>query len=302
LLTGVAEPARLTDDRGMSFVDPPRDSRARQRALWQSLPYGVVLPDGQTVDVHVGARSPAVDAALTGLRVGCASWAYLTAYNPHAVPASDDDNRRAAAELAEAVRATGLPTLPATGGRGPDPAWPPEPSVVVGGLDLVAAHALARRFGQAAFLYARAGAPIALVEVEDAAFDAPRALDTVAWVHVDDAGACLMARPRGKPLYFMPGGKKEPGENDVDALARELREELGVELDRRAVVARFVVEERAFGPAEPTVVRMACYAGPCAGTPRPSAEIDELAWLDVSDADQVPPAGRAVLRRLRAAR
>jgi 8-oxo-dGTP diphosphatase len=269
------------------------DPSAR-RAFWAGLPYGVVLADGRAVDVRVGARAPDVDAALPG----CAAWAYLTACNPGGRRVDDDVNVAAQAALRAAIAARGLRTLPATGGRGDDPGWPPEDSVVVGGVDLVDAHALARDFGQAAFLYARRGAPVALVDVTAAAFAAPRALHTVAFVHVDDAGRCLMARPRGRRLFFMPGGKKEPGEDDVQALVRELREELGVALDPTTVVARFVVEERAFGAREPTVVRMACYGGAIAGTPAASREIEALGWLTLDDAALAPPAGQEVLRRL----
>jgi 8-oxo-dGTP pyrophosphatase MutT (NUDIX family) len=269
------------------------------RALWQRIPYGVVLPDGRTVDIHVGARAPDVDAALAGVAPGCRAWALVTAFNPDAQPASADANARAHATLRDDLAARKLPLLASTGGRGEDDAWAPEPGFVVGGLDLVDAHALARRFGQAAFLYARVGAPVALVIVRAPSFAAPRSIETVAWIDVDAAGRARMVRPRGKDLFFMPGGKKEPGEDDVAALVRELREELCVDVDEESVVARFVVEERAFGPQEPTVVRMACYDARVRGAPRPSSEIAAQDFVADNEGHRVPPAGRAVLANLR---
>ncbi len=59
-------------------------------------------------------------------------------------------------------------------------------------------------------------------------------LHVVAAVLSDAQGRLLLAsRPPGREhagLWEFPGGKVEPGESHADALARELREELGVEL------------------------------------------------------------------------
>ncbi|HUD51180.1 8-oxo-dGTP diphosphatase MutT [Parvibaculum sp.] len=56
----------------------------------------------------------------------------------------------------------------------------------------------------------------------------------VACALVDADGRVLMAqRPEGKTLaglWEFPGGKMEPGETPEDALIRELREELGIEV------------------------------------------------------------------------
>lgn len=56
----------------------------------------------------------------------------------------------------------------------------------------------------------------------------------VAVVQRADGRVLLAERPRGKEsagYWEFPGGKFEPGERPVQALARELHEELGVELD-----------------------------------------------------------------------
>ena len=46
-------------------------------------------------------------------------------------------------------------------------------------------------------------------------------VDTVAWVRLED-GRILCARPRGKDIFYIPGGKREDGESDLQTLLREI--------------------------------------------------------------------------------
>ena len=87
-------------------------------------------------------------------------------------------------------------------------------------------------------------------------------IDKVAWVHVVD-GRVLVARSHGKDTFYVPGGKREPGESDVETLVREIREELSVDVSGPELIGVF--EAQAHGRAEGETVRMTCYTATFAG-------------------------------------
>jgi len=82
------------------------------------------------------------------------------------------------------------------------------------------------------------------------------------------------------------GGKLEAGESALDALTRELREELGVELDEST--AEYLGVHRAEAAHEPnTLVSAAVFAveisAETTAALTPHGEIDELLWIDRLD-------------------
>jgi 8-oxo-dGTP diphosphatase len=122
-------------------------------------------------------------------------------------------------------------------------------------------------------------------------------IDTVAWVHLVN-GKILCARPRGKDVFYVPGGKREGTESDLQTLLREIAEELTVAL--RPGTVRHAGTYQADNP-DGTVVRMSCYTGDYSGTLAASSEIDELAWFRYADRPRVPPVDQLLFDDLQAA-
>jgi 8-oxo-dGTP pyrophosphatase MutT (NUDIX family) len=121
-------------------------------------------------------------------------------------------------------------------------------------------------------------------------------IDTVAWVHLVN-GKILCARPRGKDVFYVPGGKREGTESDLQTLLREIAEELTVAL--RPGTVRHAGTYQADNP-DGTVVRMSCYTGEYSGTLAASSEIDELAWFRYADRPRVPPVDQLLFDDLQA--
>ncbi|AYF76448.1 NUDIX domain-containing protein [Nocardia yunnanensis] len=111
-----------------------------------------------------------------------------------------------------------------------------------------------------------------------------RLIDTVAWVRIEH-GLILCARPRGKDVFYIPGGKREGAETDLQTLTREIREELTVELAPDTVAHVGTYE----APIPDALVRMACYTAEYSGTLTVSSEIEEIAWFGYADRPHVPP-------------
>jgi 8-oxo-dGTP diphosphatase len=106
-----------------------------------------------------------------------------------------------------------------------------------------------------------------------------KVIDIVTAVIRDADGRMLVVRKRGTAIFMKPGGKREPGEDDLTALARELDEELGCRLVQAELLGRF--EAPAANEAGFTV-KAATYLATVEGEIGVRAEIEELAWIDIA--------------------
>jgi 8-oxo-dGTP diphosphatase len=112
-------------------------------------------------------------------------------------------------------------------------------------------------------------------------------IEIVAALIRDDAGRVLLVRKRGTTAFMQPGGKRDSGEDDVTALAREIDEELGCRLIPDSI--RRLGEFDAISANEPGFrVRASLYEIDVTGEIAAKAEIDELVWIDPAAPADIP--------------
>ena len=113
-----------------------------------------------------------------------------------------------------------------------------------------------------------------------------KTIDKLAWIEIKD-NRILLAKSFGKDEFYIPGGKREVGETDSQALSREVREELSVTVDASSLSFMGIFEAQAHGQPEGVLVKMTCYASQYSGDLQASAEIEAMRWFAYSEKDQV---------------
>jgi 8-oxo-dGTP diphosphatase len=145
-----------------------------------------------------------------------------------------------------------------------------------------------------------------------AANDGNNYIDKLALILVNSDNKQLVARSFGKTVYYTPGGKRETGESDVEALVRECEEELDVHLlsatKTPATIEPYgTFQAQAYGKPDGTMVRMTCFRLfpreaeiELETLVKPSNEVEELTWADSTfDREKLTVTGIMILEDLK---
>jgi 8-oxo-dGTP diphosphatase len=115
-----------------------------------------------------------------------------------------------------------------------------------------------------------------------------KVIDKIAWIEIQDK-QIVSTRTKGRTKYYIPGGKRESGETDIQTLIREIKEELTIDIITDTTELVGVFQAQADSHAEGIQVKMTCYSGKYTGTIKPSNEIEEVVWLTYEDRHKVSP-------------
>ncbi|MCJ8318347.1 MAG: NUDIX domain-containing protein [Colwellia sp.] len=105
-----------------------------------------------------------------------------------------------------------------------------------------------------------------------------KVIDKLAWLYIRD-GKLLSARSKDKKLFYIPGGKREKGESDEEALIREIKEEISVDLIPNSIKYAETFTAQADGKNSDIIVKLTCYFADFQGSLSPDAEIEEIDFI-----------------------
>lgn len=97
-----------------------------------------------------------------------------------------------------------------------------------------------------------------------------------------DDGRVLVVRKKGSHAFIQPGGKIEPDEDPIQALCRELDEELALSIAPTLPVYIGTFSAPAVNESGSAVIAQV-YTLSHTGEVHPKAELEEIAWIDPKD-------------------
>ncbi len=96
---------------------------------------------------------------------------------------------------------------------------------------------------------------------------------------IKDKRLLVVAKEKYEDEFMLPGGKKESGETDVETLKREIKEELGVSINKYKYIDFY--ETKAMLSNED--IKISLYLVEIDGEPTPCSEIVKLKYINEKD-------------------
>ncbi|GGV31453.1 NUDIX hydrolase [Streptomyces spectabilis] len=115
----------------------------------------------------------------------------------------------------------------------------------------------------------------------DSLRDGPESLAVVAAVIVQEGRLLVVSKKAAPDVFYLPGGKPDAGEEPLEALVRELDEELGV----RPVAPTFLAEIESTAALEGVPLHLTVFTAGLSQVPRPAAELARLRWIAGTETD-----------------
>lgn len=122
-------------------------------------------------------------------------------------------------------------------------------------------------------------------------------IDKIAWIYIKD-NKILSTLSKGKDKYYIPGGKREAFENDVETLLREIKEELSVDILTDSIRYYGTFKAQAHGKKEGIIVKMSCYTADFDGELKADSEISKVVWLTYDDINKISPVDQLIFEDL----
>jgi 8-oxo-dGTP pyrophosphatase MutT (NUDIX family) len=123
-------------------------------------------------------------------------------------------------------------------------------------------------------------------------------IDKLAYIDIVNK-KILVTQSRGKDTWYIPGGKREEGESDHEALIREVKEELSIDLVENTIEKYGVFEAQAHGRPAGTIVRMTCYMADYTGEMKPDSEIDAVEYFEYARKAETSPVDHLIFDDLK---
>ena len=93
----------------------------------------------------------------------------------------------------------------------------------------------------------------------------------------------LLAYSKNKECFYLPGGKIDAGESPMQALCREIKEELNVPLDETELEYYTHITAPAYGERNGEIMEQDCFLLNKTVEPTASAEIGELKYFSLDE-------------------